>query len=90
MDRAGHLRRHPLVAPCRLARRERRRPDGDLLMLGEQLLEPLGREPLERVEERPLVRPGLQRFRVEEDARAGGAAAALERQRDQVAESLRR
>jgi len=45
---------------------------------------------LERVQERPLVRPRLERRRIEEDARAGGAAAALQRQRDQVPEPLRR
>ena len=44
----------------------------------------------DRAEERPLVGPRLQRLRIEEDARAGGAAAALQRQRDQVAEPLLR
>jgi hypothetical protein len=57
-------------------------------VIAQQTLEPLGREPFERVQERPLVGPRFERRRIEKDARAGGAAAPLQRQRDQVAEPL--
>jgi hypothetical protein len=69
-------------------RRERCCADRDLLVLAQQTLESFGREPFERVQERPLIGPRLERRRIEKDARVGGAAATLQRQRDQVAEPL--
>jgi hypothetical protein len=59
-------------------------------MLVEEMPELLARDALERAQESPLVWPWLHRLWVEEDARSGGTAAALQRQRDQVPEPFLR
>jgi hypothetical protein len=89
-DRAHHLRRRALVALRSRAAGECCGADRELGGLGEDLLEPLGREPLDRAQQRPLVARRLRRLRVEEDARSGRPASALQRQRDQVPEPLLR
>ena len=63
-------------------------PNADLLVLAQQTLELLGREPVERAQECPLVRQRFERRRIEKHACPGVAATALQRQRDQVAEAL--
>ena len=89
-DRAAHLRRHALLPPRRFMLREHRRADDEIAVRSEQLLESSGCQPRDRAEKRPLVRPRLERLRIEEDACARGSAASLQRQRDQVAESFLR
>jgi hypothetical protein len=87
-DRAPDLLRETLVASHNPPRRERLNAERNLLALGQSPLNLLARDSLDRVQERPLVGPRLERRRVEEHARAGRAAVALKRQRDQVPEPL--